>query len=234
MTTPMPTVLVPGLFCTPLCFAEQLPALWQFGPVTVADHRRDDSIAAIARRILETAPPRFALAGISMGGYISLEMLRQAPERIARVALISTSARPDTPEQSDRRRQQIELAQKGRFADIARLAFPMMFNPAHHGDARLSEAVQTMARETGPEAYVWQQRANMGRIDSRPHLAAIHCPTLVLAAEKDEVIPPEWSRELADGITGAKLTVLAEAGHLSTIERPAQVNEALIAFWQAG
>jgi pimeloyl-ACP methyl ester carboxylesterase len=231
-TRDLPTVLVPGLFCTPRCFAGQIPALWQFGPVTVADHRRDDSIAAIAQRILKHAPPEFALAGISMGGYISLEIVRQAPERVRKLALICTSARPDTPEQTDRRRQQIELAQKGRFADIAKLAFPLMFHPDHHGDASLKEAVVTMAADTGAEAFVRQQTAIIGRIDSRPHLGAIACPTLIIAAENDEVIPADWSREMAEAIPGATLVTLPETGHLSTVERPQDVGDALVNFWR--
>src|SRR5579859_291422 len=103
---PLPVVLVPGLNCSARLYAEQIPALWQFGPVTVADHRRDDSMAGIARRILADAPPRFALAGLSMGGYIAFEILRQAPGRVAKLALLDTSARADTPEASAMRRSQ--------------------------------------------------------------------------------------------------------------------------------
>ncbi len=88
---PLPIVLIPGLTCTPRLYAEQIPALWQFGPVTIADHTRDESMAAIARRILAAAPPRFALAGLSMGGFISFEIMRQAPERVAKLALLDTS-----------------------------------------------------------------------------------------------------------------------------------------------
>ena len=95
MSEPLPTLLVPGLLCTARLYAAQIPVLWSFGPVMVVDHRRDDSMAAIARRILEQAPPRFALLGLSMGGYIALELLRQAPARAARLALLDTTARPD-------------------------------------------------------------------------------------------------------------------------------------------
>ena len=97
-------MLIPGLTCTARLYAEQIPALWQFGPVTVADHRRDDSMAAIARRILAAAPPRFALAGLSMGGYIAFEIMRQAPGRVVKLALLDTGARADVPEQTERRR----------------------------------------------------------------------------------------------------------------------------------
>ena len=97
MSDSMPTVLIPGLLCTPRLYAHQIPALWRFGPVTIADHTRDDSMTDIARRILSQAPPRFALVGLSMGGYVSFELLRQANERVAKLALLDTTARPDVP-----------------------------------------------------------------------------------------------------------------------------------------
>src|SRR5215510_13742427 len=108
MREPLPTVLIPGLLCTARLYAEQIPALWRFGPVTVADRTRDDSMAAIARRILAQAPPRFALIGLSMGGYIAFEILRQAGERVAKLALLDTTARPDLPEQTEKRKVQVE------------------------------------------------------------------------------------------------------------------------------
>src|SRR4051794_16210755 len=117
----VPIVLVPGLLCSARLFAEQVPALWPFGPVTIADHRRDEAGDAIAARILAAAPPRFALAGLSMGGYIALAMVRQAPERVARLALLDTSGRPDTPQQTERRRSLIALAEGGRFSEVADL-----------------------------------------------------------------------------------------------------------------
>jgi pimeloyl-ACP methyl ester carboxylesterase len=113
---PLPIVLVPGLLTSPRLYAKQLPALWQHGPVTIASTTHDNTIAAIARRILAAAPPRFALAGLSMGGYICFELLRRAPDRIDRLALLDTTARPDTPELTQRRHTQIALARSGRFA----------------------------------------------------------------------------------------------------------------------
>ena len=104
MAEALPIMLIPGLTCSARLYAEQIPALWRFGPVMVADHTRDDSMAAIARRILAAAPPRFALAGLSMGGYIAFEILRQAPERVAKLALLDTGARAETPEQTERRK----------------------------------------------------------------------------------------------------------------------------------
>ena len=111
MAEPLPIVLVPGLLTSPRLYAEQLPALWQHGLVTITGNTRDDTIAAIASRILADAPPRFALAGLSMGGYICFELARQAPDRVARLALLDTTARPDTPELTQRRRSRSSLLQ---------------------------------------------------------------------------------------------------------------------------
>jgi len=228
MAGPLPIVLVPGLNCSARLYAEQVPAVWGCGPVTIADHRRDDSVAAIAAHILATAPPRFALVGLSMGGYIALAMIREAPERVARLALLDTSARPDTPEQTERRRNVIALAESGRFSEVSDLLFPVFVHRNRHGDEALRQIVRTMAEETGPQAFVRQQRAIMSRPDSRPLLAAIRCPTLVLVGDGDELTPPVLSQEIAAGIAGAGLMVVPDCGHLSTLERPQAVNRALV------
>ncbi len=124
MDNTMPILLVPGLASSSRIFAPVIPAMWRFGPVTVANHIRDDTMGAIARRILAEAPPRFALAGHSMGGYIAFEIMRQAPERVAKLALINTQARPDTPEASERRRSQIARARAGEFRAVRDELFP--------------------------------------------------------------------------------------------------------------
>jgi pimeloyl-ACP methyl ester carboxylesterase len=229
----LPIVLVPGLLVTARLYAEQIPAVWRLGPVTVADHTRDDSMAAIARRILADAPPRFALAGLSMGGYVAFEIVRQAPERVARLALLSTSARLDPPEITQRRRRQIALAQDGRFGDLADMQLPLLVHRSRLDDERLQTLVRLMADETGVEAFVREQTAIIGRADSRPDLARIACPTLVVVGDGDELIAPENSVEIADGIPGAHLVTVAESDHLSTLERPAQVTAALAEWLQA-
>jgi pimeloyl-ACP methyl ester carboxylesterase len=223
----LPIILVAGLNCSARLYAEQIPALWHFGPVAVADHRRDDSLAAIARRILAAAPPRFALAGLSMGGYIAFAMLRLAPERVAKLALLDTSARPDTPEQTAGRKTQIAMAQSGRYGEIPDLSIPRYLNAKHQRDERLAGIVRQMIAETGPEAFVRQLNAIMSRPDSRPLLASIRCPTLVLVGDADIATPPELNKEIADGIPGANLTVVPDSGHLTTIEQPEAVNAAL-------
>ena len=230
---PLPILLVPGLLTSPRLYAEQLPALWRLGPVTIADTTRDDTMAAMAARILADAPARFALAGLSMGGYIALEILRQAPERVARLALLDSSARPDTPEQTRRRHQLIDLARAGRLVEVADRLFPLLVHRSRHGEAAARELVRLMATETGPEAFERQQQAIIGRPDSRPGLAAIACPTLVLVGDGDELTPPALSAEIAEGVPGARLVVVAGAGHLSPLDQPGQVTRALVA-WASG
>jgi pimeloyl-ACP methyl ester carboxylesterase len=229
----LPLVLVPGLLCSARLYAPQIAALWPLGPVTVADHRRDADMAAIAARILAAAPPRFALAGLSMGGYIAFAMLRLAPERIARLALLDTSARPETPEQSAGREKFIAMAQAGKLADVVETLTPRFLHRNRHGDETLKRIVREMAADTGPEAFVRQQRAIMSRLDSRPLLATIRCPTLVLVGDGDELTPPELAKEIAGGITAARLVVVPDCGHLSTLEKPDAVNAAL-AEWLGG
>jgi len=233
MTKPLPIVLVPGLICSARLYADQIPALWGGGPVTIADHRRDDSVDAIAARILAAAPPRLALAGLSLGGYIALAMARQAPERVARLALLDTSARPDTAQQTERRRALIELAKNGRFSEIPELLFPLFVHRNRHGDEALRAIVRAMAQETGPDAFVRQQQAIMTRPDCRPLLPSIRCPTLVLVGDGDELTPPALSEEIAAGIAGAHLVVVPDCGHLSTLERPEAVSRALIEWLSA-
>jgi len=227
MAQSLPLVLVPGLTCTARLYAPQVAALWPFGQVAVADHRRDDDMMAIAARILADAPPRFALAGLSMGGYIAFAMMRQAPERIAKLALLDTSARPDTTEQSAGRNTQIVMAQGGRYGEIPDLSIPRYLNAKHQRDERLTTIVRQMIAETGPEAFVRQLNAIMSRPDSRPALASIKCPTLVLVGADDAATPPELNKEIAAGIPGAKLTIIPDSGHLTTLEQPDAVNAAL-------
>jgi pimeloyl-ACP methyl ester carboxylesterase len=224
---PLPLILIPGLLDSARLYENQLPQLWRLGPVMVADHTRDDSMGGIARRILAHAPPRFALAGLSMGGYVCFEILRQAAERVAKLALLDTSARADTPEASAMRRAQMALATGGRFAEGVEAQFIRLVSPARRADAVLRATNRRMAEEVGPEAFVRQQRAIMGRPDSRPGLAAIVCPTLVLVGEQDELTPPERAREMAAGIRGAHLVTVPDCGHLSALEQPEAVTGAL-------
>jgi pimeloyl-ACP methyl ester carboxylesterase len=227
MSPILPLVMVPGLLCSARLYAPQIAALWPHGSMTVADHRRDSEMAAIAARILADAPPRFALAGLSMGGYIAFAMLRQAPDRIARLALLDTSARPDTAEQSAAREKFIGMAEAGKLGDVVEVLTPRFLHRTQHNNEMLKRVVRDMAADTGAEAFVRQQKAIMSRPDSRPLLAGIHCPTLIVVGEGDELTPPELAKEICTGISGARLVVVPECGHLSTIEKPDAVNAAL-------
>jgi pimeloyl-ACP methyl ester carboxylesterase len=227
LRVPFPVVLVPGLNCSARLYADQIPVLWRFGPVQVADHTRDDSMDAIATRILAAAPPRFALVGLSMGGYIAQCIIRHAPERVAKLALLDTLARPETPEQTARRKPQIELAQSGRFAEVPALQFPVFVHRNRRHDEALRARVRVMAEETGAQVFLRQQNAIMTRPDTRPLLPTIKCPTLVLVGDGDELTPPALAQELAAGIPGARLVTVPDCGHLSTMERPEAVNQAL-------
>ena len=223
-----PILLVPGLGGSPRIYAPVMPALWRYGPVTVANHIRDDDMAAIARRILAEAPPRFALAGHSMGGYIAFEIIRQAPGRVTKLALLNTQARPDTPEAVTRRRGQIARAQAGEYHAVLDELFPGFVHPSRREDSSLRQLVHDMGDDIGADAFVRQLTAIMGRADSRPTLASIKCPTLVLTGDEDNTIPNSLSKEMADGIPGAKLVILPHCGHLSQPEQPEAVAAALV------
>jgi len=233
MTDRLPLVLVPGLASSSRIYAAVVPALWRAGPVMIANHAEDDSIAAIAARILREAPTRFALAGHSMGGYIAFEIMRQAPERVAKLALLNTSARPDTPEATARRRQQMQMARDGRLHEVLDMIFPSFVHPARVTDAALQRLVHDMGNDVGAEGFINNQSAIITRPDSRPGLSAISCPTLVLAAEQDAVLPKTLSVEIASAIPGAHLVVIQDCGHLAQAEQPDTVGAALLA-WLGG
>jgi pimeloyl-ACP methyl ester carboxylesterase len=233
MSEPLPVVLVPGLLCSARLYAAQIPQLWCCGPVTVADHTRDDTMAAIARRILAAAPPRFALVGLSMGGYLSFEILRQAADRVVKLALLDTSARADTPEAVAARKAQIAQAAAGALAEVADAQFMRLVHPARREDVNLREVNRMMSREVGAQAFIRQQTAIVGRVDSRPMLKDIRCPTLVLVGEADALTPPDRAAEMAAGIPGARLVQVPECGHLSTLERPEAVTAALLEWLQS-
>lgn len=228
MTGALPVVLVPGLACSSRIYDPQIPALWRRGPVFLANHARGGDMAAIARRILMEAPLRFALAGHSMGGAIVFEMFRQAPERIARLALLNTYAHPETPAFAEFWRGLIAKVKQGGYRAMMDAMFAGAVHPSRANDARLKAIVTDMADDTGPDAFVWQVEAIMTRADSRPTLAQIKCPTLVMTSDTDNSVPSRMSVEIANGIAGAKLITVADCGHLSPIEQPEAVTAALL------
>ncbi len=222
-----PIVLVPGLASSARIYAPVIPALWRFGPVMIANHIRDDSMADIAARVLREAPPRFALAGHSMGGYIAFEIMRQAPERVVKLALINTQARPDTPEATARRRGLMERARRGELRAVREESFPELVHPSRRNDADILKLVRAQDEDVGVEGYLRQQTAIIARVDSRPTLATITCPTLVLTGDADNTIPNALSKEMANGIAGARLVILDRCGHLPQPEQPEATEQAL-------
>ncbi len=222
----IPIVLLPGLLSTADIFGPQAAALASHGPVTVPSTKRR-TIGEMAAFILADAPHRFALAGISMGGYIALEIMRRAPERVLRLALIDTSARPDTPEQSARRRALVERARGMNFTAFAEELFLNALHPKHRVDERLRAINRAMAAKVTVEAFATNTEAAITRPDSRDGLGAINVPTLVMVGDEDAVTPPSHSEEMAAAIKDVRLTIVPQAGHASTIEQPLFVNKAL-------
>lgn len=223
----VPLLLLPGLLCDEALYAPQLEALAGVADMRVADLTRRDTMAAMAADAIAQAPwPRFAVAGLSMGGYCAHEVVRQAPARVAALALLDTSARPDTPEASENRRRLMSLARHD-FPAVAETLLPKFMLPSNVADPRLAGIVRGMAARVGPEAFERQELAIISRADSRPALARIACPTLVLTGADDALITREMHEEQAKAIPGATLVVVPECGHLATIEAPEAVNAAM-------
>lgn len=222
-------VLVPGLSCDARLYAPQWPALGRGRVVIVAEHDRDDSLGAIAERLLSVAPERFALCGLSMGGYIAFEIMRRAPHRVTHLALLDTSARPPTAESNLPREQMIALAEKGAYDNVTTLLWQRLVAPHRLVDEPLRLAVRQMAESIGAEGFVRQQRAIMSRPDSRPVLREIAVPTLVVVGDEDDITPPDHASEIATGIgASARLVTIPRCGHLATLEAPQRVTAELL------
>ncbi len=227
MTQRIPLALLPGLLLDAGLWRAQLEALADVADCRVADFSSQDNVADMARTVLAAMPERFALAGLSMGGYVALEIMRQAPHRVALLVLLDTTARPDTAEQTSRRRGLIELAKKGKFRGVTRMLLPMLIHEAHLKDEALTGEIMAMARRCGRDVFLRQQHAIMTRPDSRPGLARIACTTLVLCGRQDALTPLDCHQEMAAAIHSASVQVVEDCGHLPPMEKPDQVNRAL-------
>lgn len=225
-----PLLLCPGLLNDAALWRHQCDTLADVADIAVADLTGADSVADLACAVLDRAPPRFALAGLSMGGYVAFEIMRQAPERVTRLALLDTRARLDPEDSRARRFELIGIAKRGGFAKLPPQMLAGQLHPDHVADPHIAATVLAMAERIGAEAFIRQQAAILGRPDSRPGLAAIKVPTLVVGGRQDGITPPEILGEIAEGIAGAKLVIVEEAGHLTPLEQPQAVS-ALLRYW---
>jgi pimeloyl-ACP methyl ester carboxylesterase len=227
----LPTVFLPGLLCDAALWRPQIDALAPYVAPMVADLTLDDSVPAMARRVLAAAPPRFALVALSMGGYVALEILRQAPERVTSVALLDTSARADSAERAAQRRVGMTSLERGRFVGITRHLLQRLVG-SDKADGPVAEALKAMALRVGGAAFLRQQNAILNRTDLRAILPGIRVPTLIAVGDGDRITPPADAEEMAALIPGAHLHVFESCGHLPALELPEQTS-ALLKWWLA-
>lgn len=221
---PVPLVLVPGLLCDAALWHPILAPLAAVRTVVIVDVTQDETIEAMAESVLDQAPPgRFAIAGLSMGGYVAMAVARKWAARVAGLAFLNTTARPDAPDRSDQRRQLIAMAKQGGFHRIPPLMLPSMVAPSRQADPSAGGVYLEMAKRVGADAFIRQQSAIIHRADSRPGLAAIDCPTLVIAGTLDLLTPPPVMQEVARLIAGATYIEIAGCGHLAPLEAPTAV-----------
>lgn len=225
----LPLVLIPGLLCDERLWQHQLTNLADVCQPYVADISQDDSIEAMAKRVLTTAPACFILAGLSMGGYVCFEIMRQAPERVIGLALIDTMARLDDDESIELRKGLIKLAEAGRFVGVTPRLLPNIIYKDKL-NTPIADEIINMATRLGKETFIRQQSAIITREDSLPTLATIKVPTLIIVGEQDKRTPPIESHIMAEAISDAELHMLPKCGHLPPIEQP-QVTTTLLKQW---
>jgi pimeloyl-ACP methyl ester carboxylesterase len=224
-------ILIPGLACDDTLWQAQLsavPAPWTACVTDVA--QRSHSIGEMAERLLAEHTGPLVLCGASMGGMVAMEAARQAPARIRGLALLGTSARPDTPETRALREQAIGLFEAGRADEVLRANVVFAFDRRHPDLKALAARYLAMVMGLGAEQLIRQNRAVIARADLRPSLAQLRCPVLVVCGESDSLTPPACAREIAELVPGAELHLLPHCGHMLTMEQPAAVN-ALLRDW---
>jgi pimeloyl-ACP methyl ester carboxylesterase len=224
---PQPLVLLPGLLNTRRLYQSQIADLADLAEVIVPELWHYDSIGAMAQAALDAAPARFALGGFSMGGYVSFEILRRAPQRVDRLALMDTQAVPDTPEASARRRGFIEQSKMGRFHGVQPSLLPQIVHRARLEDPAVVHPILEMAKEVGAKGFINEQTAMIARPDSRRMLADIRVPTVVIVGRQDQATPLPRSQEMAADVANSRLVIIEECGHMSPLEKPAELSAAL-------
>lgn len=220
-----PLLMLPGMMCDARMFAPQIAKLSAGRSLMVPDLSGAESIAALASKVLDEAPPRFALAGLSMGGIVAMEILAQQPERVAGMALMNTNPRAELPEVRAGRGPQIEAARQGQMlALMEERMFPLY---SVGGNPSISDITRAMANSLGPEVFIRQSLALRDREDRCDVLQQNQLPTLILGGHNDQLCPPERHEFMASLMPHAKLVMLADTAHLSTLERPAETSAAL-------
>jgi len=224
---PQPLVLLPGLLNTRRLYESQIADLADLAEVVLPELWHYDSIGAMAQAALDAAPERFALGGFSMGGYVSFEILRRAPERVERLALMDTQAVPDTPEASARRRGFIEQSKMGRFHGVQPSLLPQIVHRSRLEDLSVVQPILDMSKEVGAAGFINEQTAMIARPDSRHMLAYIRVPTVVIVGRQDQATPLPRSQEMAADIANARLVIIEQCGHMAPLEKPAELSAAL-------
>jgi pimeloyl-ACP methyl ester carboxylesterase len=217
-------LLLPGLLCDRAAWEPQIAEFSADYSLVVADFRGLDSFEAMAARVLDLAPERFAMAGHSMGGRVALEVMRQAADRVERLALLSTGVHPLLPGEAEKRQALIDLAWRDGIEALARAWIPPVLHPDHRTDRAMVEELVAMWCRSTPADHEGQIRAALNRRDATPLLPYIRCPTLVLGGADDPWAPVPQQREIAAAIPGAVLAIIPSCGHMVTIEQPEQVN----------
>ncbi len=221
-------VLIPGLLNDAELWAKQVPVLDDLvDRIVIPDTTAHEDIRDIAAQVLAETEGELAVAGLSMGGYVALEILRQAPQRIERLALLDTSARQDSDDQRRRRTGLIELADKGRFKGVTPRLLPMLVHQSRLEDETVTRPIFDMAARIGKDGFIRQQKAILSRDDSRDLLAGVTVPTLVMCGRDDQLTPVALSEEMAAAIPHADLRIVETCGHLPALERPELCGEAL-------
>jgi pimeloyl-ACP methyl ester carboxylesterase len=224
---PTPLLLLPGLLNTRRLWESQIADLADVAEVTVPELWHYESIGAMADAALKAAPERFALGGFSMGGYVAFEILRRAPQRVTHLALMDTQATPDTPEATARRRGFVEQTKLGRFHGVQPSLLPQIVHCSRLHDQSVVQPIVEMAAEVGADGFCREQVAMIARPDSRPLLVEIKQPTLVLVGRQDIATPLIRAEEMAADIGHSQLVVVETCGHMSPLEKPAEVSAAL-------
>lgn len=223
-----PLVLLPGMMCDGRLYAPQVAAISGRRAVHLAPIGGHDTMAALAADVLAHAPPRFALAGLSMGGIVAMEVLRQAPGRVERLALLDTNPRAEAPEAQARRGPQIEKARAGGLAEVMRDEMKPNYLAGGPRRSDILDLCMAMATDLGPAVFERQSRALAARPDSQATLAAFRGPALVLMGAEDRLCPRDRHDLMHALIAGSRLAIIAGAGHLPTLEQPERTSAELI------